>query len=128
MLLGYLLVPVSIVAGFWLSEYMSPSYIKIRIYDDQKCLGAIYRVHQKEKTVSISGEQISKEPIGLAAENDTLLTISVKENPDGYVYYSIEASYKDCKSIMSSERKVKPGWLLYEGIRDGVISHQVRSR
>ena len=127
MLLGYLLAPAGIVAGFWLSEYMSPSYVTIRIYDSQKCLGATYRVHLKEKIVSITGEQIIRKSTGVY-EADTRLTISVNDNSDGYVYYAIEASYKDCKSILSSERKVKPGWHLYEGIRDGAITHKVRSR
>ena len=102
-----------LVATVW--SNFNPDYVRVRIFDSQKCSDAKYALEQKGQSIIVnhSGSDILvMPPIG---------------SPD-QVTYTVRATYSDCAEIVSTDRIVERGWFIYENISDGKVHHTVRAR
>ncbi len=104
------------------------SDFQIVIFDDSKCENPTYTVELEEKSVVIKGDQVGREKTGILANVESQINISPIPGKEDWVVYVLRAEYGDCEELVSEERKVKPGWYIYEFIRDEKIEHNVRAR
>ncbi|MES9972263.1 MAG: hypothetical protein ABW092_19695 [Candidatus Thiodiazotropha sp.] len=130
-ILLYISIPIAgMFFLFWLISNNNPHEamdIQIVIFDDSFCEGPGYVVEMEEKTVSISGDQVGRENTG-NAKFESQINISPLPREDGWFTYVFKAKYENCPDLTSEERRVKPGWYIYEFIRNGEIMHKVRNK
>jgi hypothetical protein len=101
------------VATVW--KNFNPDHIVVRVYGDTNCSDPEYFVELNGQTISAKGRQVDfyvMPPIGSPQQ----------------ITYRIRARYSDCTEILSGQRRVERGWLVYERIADGSIHHMVRAR
>jgi len=124
-------IVLSILGGYYFSQLRStlnPNYISVRIIDASDCKGPTYTVELGEKNISITKDQVNYEFPILGKGSDTIVKIYAKTNSEGNVIYKLRALYENCGEILGEKRKVEPGWMLYETIRDKEIIFQVRAK
>ena len=131
-ILLYISIPIAgIIFLFWLIGNDNPQDemdIQIVVFDDSLCQRPVYVVEMEEKTVSISGNQVGRENTGIGANVESQINISPLPGEDGWFTYVLKARYENCPQLVSEVRRVKPGWYIYEFIRNQEIKHKVRNK
>lgn len=107
---------------------MDREYIVVRLLEYSKCIPRQYSIITPENTVVITGNQIKDETQMMAAQVDVKVKILSIPDNNNKVSYHVKAEYTDCPALISNKRTVEPGYILYETIRDGSISFQIRSK
>jgi hypothetical protein len=101
------------VATVW--KNLNHDYIVVRVSESPSCSDPEYFLELKGQTISAKGPEAEiyvMPPIGSPQQ----------------ITYRIRARYSDCTEILSGQRSVERGWLLYEHVADGSIHHSVRAR
>lgn len=101
------------VATVW-GRFKSDHFI-VRVFDGQECSDPEYLLELKGQTISVKGPGVD-------------LYVMPPTGSPQQISYRIRARYSDCSEIVSDQRTVERGWLLYESIKKGSFHHQVRAR
>ncbi|MCU7844479.1 MAG: hypothetical protein KZQ93_11635 [Candidatus Thiodiazotropha sp. (ex Monitilora ramsayi)] len=118
-----------VIGGFctYVINTINPDFFTIRILDDDECSDPVYAIEMKNQLLTVSGEQIQTEFNAIADKEAFFFVMPPLDGSEEYTY-KVHAKYSDCKEIVTSERIVKRGWVLYESIRNGEITHKIRAR
>ncbi len=111
-----------------ISKAMNPPYFTIRIIDNQKCSDREYSIETKENIITIKPDAIDNENHPVARYAEAFFHIIPNPDLTEKYGYKVHARYSDCADIVSDERIVERGWVLYESIRDGKVDHHVRAK
>ena len=113
----------------WAWSVMDREYILVRVIDHQDCSNPEYVLEMNAHSVSVSGAQVAlSDSKMMAAQNEGFLySVQPKQSAEE-IHYRVRARYSDCAELVSEERTVRNGWILYETIEDGNIVHAVRGR
>ena len=108
---------------------MDREYFLVRVIDHQDCSNPEYVLEMSTHSVSVSGSQLAlSDSKMMAAQNEAVLYAVQPQHSADEIHYRIRARYSDCAELISEERAVRNGWILYETIEDGNIAHMVRGR
>ena len=107
---------------------LNPDHIVVRVIDDNKCLSPEYSVEMESHTVSVKGAQIDSPSTRMGEDEDIFLYAGPPHKAEDEMRYRLRARYSDCAEVLSEERVVEAGWILYERIENGRIHHMVRAR
>lgn len=100
--------------------------ILIRITDSSKCDLLRYSFVMPEMTVSFSPEQLAV--IEVKRPGELFLEIPIADQASDTFKYKVRAEYGNCSEILSSERTVKRGYIIYESIYGNKIDYTIRAR
>jgi hypothetical protein len=115
-----------IVVNFW--NALDHEYITVRVIDNDKCDGREYIVELDSQFVSVKDNQVELENTPIAQEAEAFIYLIPPYDAADKIKYKLHATYSDCKNIESEIRVVERGWVLYEFIEGGKITHRVRSQ
>jgi len=107
---------------------LNTSYFIVRVIDNDKCMNREYIVDLESHSVSVKGEQIELKDIVIALEAEAFIFVMPPLDSKKEYTYKFRAKYSNCPDILSEARTVERGWLLYETIKDGKVTHTIRSR
>lgn len=109
---------------------MKFSFTAVRVIDRQDCSDPQYYLEMISQTISVRGEQIGQtDTQSMAATTEAFIYVPRIPLSEDDVRYRLRAHYSDCADVLSDERVVREGSILYEVIeKNGSISHYVRSR
>ena len=114
------------VAAVWSS--MDNDFIVVRIIDNQKCNDREYLLEMENQTISVKGKQIDTTNLMVALEAEAFFYALPYPSTSDQITYRVRAHYSNCTEILSKEREVERGWLIYETIENQTIRHVVRAR
>ena len=126
-----LILFIGLLVGFTFGQFWTGTKgrnIIILISDDSNCSVIDYAIETKYKTITVSKDQINnhlQKPLNANVSIDLYPPLL---NSGENFTYKVHANYSNCKNLVSSERIVEKGWILYEFIKNGKIEHVVRAR